>query len=440
MYNRRADNNIQYVRELDKKSSLHNINTGKTSGAFTVTKQMKNETTLGNEFVLCSPSNILASSYTLLNVAEPLVIVSTSTDDTLLGSNARTIQINIVDENFKFSNLIVEMNGTTPVVTTVNVLRVNNAFIVSSGGYGNTVASSNMGRITIDGDTTGQYFSEILPMDGASWEPFVTAPENFHVYVTGLDVHVDPDQQARFQLVLSTMENKTTTTSVIVWDSFIVSGTEIFKFPTWISVPPFSTIMMQVQNQGNPVLDTTFEWDDTTAGANMVISNLDLTATRNAATARSGVKANPSFTNSVDVKCNCTLDAFVGNDWHFGIIVASYDTTINQNFYNNADFYHCVRRNGSIESSVGDQNGLNTLNAGDIVSFELIDGVIEFFVDTGMGFGAYGTAIQIEPSAYQIFCFDNITTNSSFECTLETPRQPGSIVLGASVNLTIEAL
>lgn len=88
--------------------------------------------------------------------AAVLSVVSTSTDDTLLGTGARTIKIVGLDENYETLEEEVELNGTTPVLTTSSFFRVHRMYVVTAG-----TDTANIGRISASHGATGLAYIEI---------------------------------------------------------------------------------------------------------------------------------------------------------------------------------------------------------------------------------------------------------------------------------------
>lgn len=83
--------------------------------------------------------------------AETVSVASSSVNDTAAGTGARTIRISGLDATGNFQTEIVTLNGTTPVVTTTQWLRINRAFILTSG---NNNRNFNAGNITINQSVT----------------------------------------------------------------------------------------------------------------------------------------------------------------------------------------------------------------------------------------------------------------------------------------------
>lgn len=62
-----------------------------------------------------------------------LDVVSTSTNDTLLGTGARTIIVKGIDASFNDVTEVINLNGLTPVTSVNQFYRVNTAFIIAAG-------------------------------------------------------------------------------------------------------------------------------------------------------------------------------------------------------------------------------------------------------------------------------------------------------------------
>lgn len=84
------------------------------------------------------------NSYTFPTVANILSIVSSSSNDTLLGTGARSVLIEGLDSTYTYQTEVVNMNGISSVTTTKQFLRVNMVYVVSAG-----TLQTNVGNITV---------------------------------------------------------------------------------------------------------------------------------------------------------------------------------------------------------------------------------------------------------------------------------------------------
>jgi len=88
--------------------------------------------------------------YEFLEVAKPMEIVSTSTDDNINGIGARMMAIGGLDGNFNSISEIIELNGTSPVPTQNNYMRINTFAIIDAGEHASTaLTGSNKGDIDV---------------------------------------------------------------------------------------------------------------------------------------------------------------------------------------------------------------------------------------------------------------------------------------------------
>lgn len=87
--------------------------------------------------------------------ATSLEIVSTSANDTLLGSGARQITVIGLDSNFLEIEQVIDMNGTTPVAIPISLVRMYRFFVSSSGTYADATSGSHAGQITVQTSGAG---------------------------------------------------------------------------------------------------------------------------------------------------------------------------------------------------------------------------------------------------------------------------------------------
>ena len=93
----------------------------------------------------------IASSlkYPTPTAATTLEAVSSDADDTAAGDGARTVTIQGLDGNWDEITQTVAMNGLTPVVFPIDMLRVYRWWVETSGVYATSALGSHQGTITI---------------------------------------------------------------------------------------------------------------------------------------------------------------------------------------------------------------------------------------------------------------------------------------------------
>ena len=124
---------------------------------------------------------------TFLQTAEIITISSNNAADTIVGTNARSIEIFGLDENFTEIDEIVNLSGTTNVNTTKEYIRINRFNVKSVGGYGNT----NLGIITAIASLNQTTQIEIPALEGQSQTTHYTVPSGKEIIITALRVTMD---------------------------------------------------------------------------------------------------------------------------------------------------------------------------------------------------------------------------------------------------------
>lgn len=108
---------------------------------------------------------------TFRTAAAVVEVVSSSTDDDSAGTGARTIRIDGLDANWDMISEIVTLDGTTPVVTVGEFIRIN-AVEVTTAGTGRT----NAGNITLRDASAGATRSYIAVGRGRAEVGMVSVP------------------------------------------------------------------------------------------------------------------------------------------------------------------------------------------------------------------------------------------------------------------------
>ena len=91
--------------------------------------------------------------------------MSSSANDTSAGSGARTVLIQGLDANFALQEITVTMNGTTPVAVSGTWMRVFRMYVVTTGTYATSIASSHAGNITLRNSGAGVSWCQLY-VDG----------------------------------------------------------------------------------------------------------------------------------------------------------------------------------------------------------------------------------------------------------------------------------
>ena len=124
------------------------------------------------------------AAYTFLDTAEYINVSSTSVNDTALGSGARTLIMYGLDANFNEISEVITLNGTTPVKSTNQYLRLFRALILTSG-TNTPVGGANLGIISFTGFTTATLQARIKANEGQTLMAIYTVPAGKTAFITG---------------------------------------------------------------------------------------------------------------------------------------------------------------------------------------------------------------------------------------------------------------
>ena len=93
----------------------------------------------------------IASSlkYPTPTVATTLEVVSSDADDTVAGAGARTVSVKGLNASWEEITQTVNMNGLTPVPLPIDMIRVYDWWVASSGVYATSATGSHQGTITV---------------------------------------------------------------------------------------------------------------------------------------------------------------------------------------------------------------------------------------------------------------------------------------------------
>lgn len=138
----------------------------------------------------------IASSlkYPTPTAATTLEVVSNDADDTAAGDGARTVTIQGVDANWDEITQTVAMNGLTPVVFPIDMLRVYRWWVETSGVYATSALGSHQGTITIQTSPGAVLWfnGTVDPYPkGQSEIAGYTVPDGFTAYVFLHNISVD---------------------------------------------------------------------------------------------------------------------------------------------------------------------------------------------------------------------------------------------------------
>lgn len=120
-------------------------------------------------------------TFQYLTAGETISIVSTSTADTLLGTGAQQLIIYGVDSNWDDVIEVIDMDGTTPVVTTSSWIGINRMSIYAAG-----TGLKNAGAITVTASSSGYTMGQMPVGLGTSQQSVFYVARNKQALATWL--------------------------------------------------------------------------------------------------------------------------------------------------------------------------------------------------------------------------------------------------------------
>ena len=112
-------------------------------------------------------------------------IVSDNTNDTLLGSGAKTLFITGLDASLLPQEEVVEMNGTTIVPTVNSYLRINDVFVIGAGA-----SDTNEGVITVTAQVDGTVTSYLAAGTSETQAAIYTVGADHLLLLTSLEIQL----------------------------------------------------------------------------------------------------------------------------------------------------------------------------------------------------------------------------------------------------------
>lgn len=182
--------------------------------------------------------------YPYLAAASLLQISSTSANDTAAGTGARSVFITGLDLNYNPISETLVTNGVSNVVTVNSYLRVNNAFVTSSG----TFATTNLGDITLQKSGGGNILGIIRANVGRLGSAVFTVPNGFTTILNSLSGSVLGALANVAQVGRADNSNGAMNTGAI----FNLSGTGSFEeaIPGNVILPQKTDITFRVTSVG----------------------------------------------------------------------------------------------------------------------------------------------------------------------------------------------
>lgn len=149
-----------------------------------------------------SPEDVIAAggSYPWQLLPQQLEVVSSSNQDAVGNTGAQIVRIQGLLDDFTQATELVEMNGTTPVLTQNQYLRINCTDVVATNTYAVTGTNDHAGTISTQIAGGGDVLSTIPIIDGKAYgksqDAIYTVPKGHNLYVFGIWINTEVDKNA----------------------------------------------------------------------------------------------------------------------------------------------------------------------------------------------------------------------------------------------------
>lgn len=181
--------------------------------------------------------------------AEIISIVSSSADDAITGTGARVLLLSGLGPGFVEQTETVLLNGTTPVLSTLEYIRLNPVLVIQAGSVG-----SNVGLITLNQSvTTAIIFAEIQIGNNRTLNSGFTVPSGKLAYIRSGFATVGKKQSVVSELKASARQLGSTF-QIAEWFSVGSQGSSYVPRPfviPLIGIPTGTDVLLQANTDTN---------------------------------------------------------------------------------------------------------------------------------------------------------------------------------------------
>jgi hypothetical protein len=144
-----------------------------------------------------------SSVYSFPTAASVLKISSSSTDDDVAGTGARTVLVDGLNADYERVTETVELDGQTAVNTTNSYIRVNRMTVLTAGSGGTSVGNIYAGTGTVTSGVPAVVVNQTGIVANETESSFYTVPAGYTAYFTAWTMssgNTTADEWTRFSL------------------------------------------------------------------------------------------------------------------------------------------------------------------------------------------------------------------------------------------------
>jgi hypothetical protein len=123
--------------------------------------------------------------YAYPSAAIAMKVSSSSANDDVAGTGARTVVVSGLDENYDEASETVELDGQDAVLTTTTFIRVFRAFVVTAGSGGTAAGTIYVGEGTVTAGVPDTTYAAIPVGENQTQMAIWTVPAGYTFFITG---------------------------------------------------------------------------------------------------------------------------------------------------------------------------------------------------------------------------------------------------------------
>lgn len=192
--------------------------------------------------------------YNWQTTADRLVVSSTSDEDKPLGTGLYSVHIFGLDENWEQVSEVVTLDGTTPVFTVNNYIRINRAHAEQAASR-----DGQVGSVVISSDASGDIVAYFTPENNQTLQACYTVPKGKVAAVMGVAYGTVRGEQAYFRFWSRDNRDALTTKRVRrTANNFQSFAQEVFPVP--YIMDEMTDMWVSAVSLGGPTINATAEF------------------------------------------------------------------------------------------------------------------------------------------------------------------------------------
>lgn len=141
-----------------------------------------------------------SSPYVYPTTAIQMQVSSSSANDAALGTGARTVSVQGLDQNYNEIAETITLTGQTAVLTTTTFIRVFRAFVLTAGSSGTAAGTIYIGTGTVTAGVPATIYAEIPVGENQTLMALWTVPAGYTLYINRATFSAASNNAAQYVL------------------------------------------------------------------------------------------------------------------------------------------------------------------------------------------------------------------------------------------------